>query len=168
MLKTFLLASVAGSLSLVSVAAQARATDTDKSFLTQDVQGGRYELELAKLGTTKATKPTIRHYAQMVAHDHVQANSALTRLAKMESVNAPSGMTSKDEAMLTKLKTMSGSNFNRAFVDEMNRINAEDKQSADQEKASTNESAIKSYTSRFAAMDAKHKKLAAELRSAVS
>ena len=168
MLKTIMITGVAASLTLGSVAAQARANEADKSFLTQDVQGGRYELALAKLGTTKATKPAIRRYAQMVAHDHIQANAALMRLVKSEGVNPPSGMTSKDDQMLAKLKTMSGSNFDRGFVDEMNRVNAEDEKSADQKKASTKDSAIKSYISQFAAMDAKHKQMAEQLRSAVS
>ncbi len=168
MRKSPFLLGVALSASLLSSAVQARASDADRTFLIQDVQGGRYELALAKLATTKATKPAIKQYAQMIVRDHSRANQALMQLVKQEGVNLPAGMTDKDTKMLARLKTMSGSNFNRAFVDEMNRINAEDKRSADQEKASTKESAIRSYISRFSAMDAKHKSGASQLRQAVS
>ncbi len=167
MMKTILMTGVAASLSLISVAAQARANDADRTFLNQDVQGGRYELALAKLGATKATKANIRSYSQMVVRDHQTANAMLMRLVKQEGVNPPAGMTADDQKMLTKLRGMSGNNFDRAYVDEMNRINAEDKQAADKEKASTNEPAIKSYISRFADTDAKHLQMAQKLRSEV-
>ena len=166
-LKTLLLAGIAGSLSLASVTAQARATDADKSFLSQDVQGARYELALAKLGMTKASKRPMREYARMVVHDHTQADRALMRLARSEGVDVPNGMTSDDEMMLAKLKMVMGNKFDRMFVDEMIRINTDDKKSASQEKMSTNERSIKSYISHFAAMDAKHKRMAMQLRSVV-
>lgn len=166
-MRAMLLTGAALALSALAVAAEARATDADRSFLTQDVQGARYELALANLGKAKATKPAIRKYATIVARDHEQANTMLMRLARHEGVNAPGGMVEKDRKMLAQLRTMSGGNFDRAFVDEMNRINAEDKQSADKEKSSTSDEAIKSYISRFAGMDAKHKEMAAQLRNAV-
>ena len=168
MFKSPFLMGVALSASLLSSAVQARASDADRTFLIQDVQGGRYELELAKLATTKATKPAIKQYAQMIVRDHSRANQALMQLMKQEGVNPPAGMTDKDTKMLARLKTMSGSNFNRAFVDEMNRINIQDEQAANQEKGSTSEPAIRSYIARFSDMDAKHKAGAAQLRKTVS
>lgn len=150
--------------SLFSAAAHARATDADRKFLTQDVQGGRYELALARLGATKATKPAIRRYSQMVVRDHSVANAALARLARAEGVSAPAGMKAEDSARLAKLRGMDGASFDQAYVDEQIRINSEDKQDADKEKASTKEPAIKAYIARFAAMDAKHQRMAEQLK----
>lgn len=146
------------------VAAQARATDADRSFLTQDVQGGRYELALAKLGAAKATKPAIRSYSHMVVRDHSTANAALIRLAKSEGARVPAGMKAEDMQRLAKLREMKGAAFDQAYVEEQSRINTEDKQDADKEKASTREPAIKAYITRFAAMDAKHKSMAEALK----
>ena len=128
------------------------------------MQGGRYELALAQLGSRLATKPAIRRFAQMVVRDHAAANAALMRLVKAEGVRAPAGMTAEDAAMLTRMKTLRGTNFDRAFVDEMNRINIEDAQAAGKETATTSDRSIKAYLARFAVMDARHKRAAAALR----
>ena len=159
-----LLTTVVTAALLTPIAAQARATDADRAFLTQDIQGGRYELALAQLGAAKATKPAIKRFSQMVVRDHTQANAALVQLARSEGVTAPAGMSADDAARFAKLKGMSGAAFDRAYVDEQNRINAADKQDADKEKASTKEPAIKAYITRFAAMDAKHKSGAEALK----
>ncbi len=156
-------AAAAVALSLAA-AAQARVTDADRAFLTQDIQGGRYELALAQLGASKATKPAIRQFSQMVVRDHTQVNATLNRLAQSEGVSAPGGMTAADTGRLAKLRAMNGAAFDKAYVEEQNRINSEDKQDADKEQATTKEPAIRAYLSRFAAMDAKHKRGSEALR----
>ena len=157
-MRTTISAVGAATLLLASGAASARAAAADQAFLTQDIQGGRYELALAKLGAAKATAPEIRQFSQMVVRDHAQANAALTRLARSEGVNAPAGMKPDDAARLAKLRALRGSAFDKAYVAEQNRINAEDKQDAAKESASTTDPAIKAYLARFAAMDAKHQR----------
>ena len=149
---------------MLPVAAQARATEADRAFLLQDIQGGRYELALAKLGVAKASKPAIRAFAQMVVRDHMTANAALARLAGSEGVVAPAGMKAADEQRLTTIRALKGTAFDQAFVEEQKRINTEDQQDADKEKASTADPAIKAYIARFAAMDAKHKRMAESLK----
>ena len=163
-MRATLFASAGILMVLSSAPASARASDADRAFLTQDVQGGRYELALARLGAAKATRPAIRAYSQMVVRDHTQANAALTRLARSEGISAPAGMKADDAQRLAKLRAMKGAAFDQAYVDEQNRINAEDKQDADKEKASTKEPAIRAYLARFAAMDAKHQSGAEALK----
>lgn len=161
----FRYALIAGmAVAMPPAAAQARATDADRAFIAQDVQGGRYELELARLGAAKATRPAIRAYSQMVVRDHAAANAALMRLARAEGISAPAGITPEDEARLAKLRAMRGAAFDGAYVDEQNRINSEDEEDANREKASTKEPAIRAYIARFAAMDAKHKRMAEALK----
>ena len=150
---------------ILPIAAQARTNEADRTFLTQDVRGGRYELALAKLGAAKATKPAIRAYSRMVVRDHSTANAVLMKLAKAEGVDAPAGMKAEDVQRLAKLRTMNGAAFDHAYLNEQARINTEDKQDADKEKAATQEPAIKAYIARFAAMDAKHKSMAEALKN---
>ena len=129
------------------------------------MQGGRCELALAQLGARWATKPAIRRFAQMVVRDHAAA-AALMRLVKAEAVRAPAGMTAKDAAMPTRMKTLRGTSFDRA-LDEVNRIDSEDAQAAGKERAATSDRSIKAYLARFAAMDARHERAAAALRKGV-
>lgn len=165
MLKSIVMVGAAAAVTLMPGAAQARASAADQAFLTQDVQGGRYELALAKLGMMMATKPAIRQYSQMVVRDHTSANAVMATLARTEGVNPPAGMTDQDSARLAKLRGMKASAFDQAYIAEQNRINSEDEQAAAKEKSSTRDAAIKAYLVRFAAMDAKHKRMAEALKN---
>ncbi len=139
----------------------------DQQFLTQDVQGARYELALARLAFTRATIAPVRAYATRIVHDHTQANVALTRLAKKESVNPPSGMTSQDQATLDRLKGMNGNSFDKAYVDEVTRINNEDQQQSDKEKNTTQDQRIKTFLQHFSSMDDQHKEMGEQLKSKI-
>ena len=158
-------AAAAASLSLIPAVTQAQATDADRAFLTKDIQGGRYEKALAELGVSKATKPAVKDYSRMVVRDHTTANTALTRLAASKGVEAPAGLTAEDSRKLDKLRGLNGEAFDQAYVDAQTSVNAQDEQDADKEKASTKDQGIKDFIGRFASMDAKHKRLAEQLKT---
>lgn len=163
-----LLVTVGTVLSLsLGGAAMAKVNEADQAFLTQDVQGGRYELALAKLGVAKAKAPAVRRYSQELVRDHQSANATLMTLARQEGVSAPVGMTAQDQQKLTQMQRLSGAAFDKAFVGEMVQINAEDEQVAKKEKATTSDARIKAYIKRFEAMDAEHKRGALQLKGTV-
>lgn len=164
-MRTSITISAAALLLTLSTAGMAKVSGADQSFLTQDMQGGRYELALAKLGVAKAKAPAVKQYSQELVRDHQSANMTLMRLVTQEGVRVPAGMTAKDTQTLTKMRGMSGAAFDKAYVEEMVRINAEDEQAANKEKASTKDARIKAYIKQFEAMDAKHKQGAIKLKS---
>ena len=65
-------------------------------------------------------------------------------------------MTGPDQQTLARLKALSGAAFDKGYVDEVTRINAEDKADADKETSATHDPAIRAYLQKFAAMDARH------------
>lgn len=165
--KSVLAATAAVSLLTASAALAAGLSDADRTFLTKDVQGARYELALAKSAQAKAVNPRVRRYASTIIRDHEKANTALMRLAREEGVKPPAGMTSEDAQTLAKLKGMSGPAFDKAYLDEVTKINSQDQTDSDQEKASTQDARIKSYIQKFAAMDDKHKTMGEDLKKSV-
>lgn len=142
-----------------TTAAHAKATAADAAFLTQEMQGARYEIALAKLAQTRGTTPAIKAYARKIVADHSQANPALMQLGKAEGVAFPAGMTSGDTAKLARLGAARGKAFDTAYVAEVTRINAEDEASFKKEAAATRDPRIKAYVARFSSMDAAHKKM---------
>ena len=143
-----------------------KVSDADHAFLSKDVQGARFELALAKAAQSKASSSKVRAYAQTIVQDHEQANAALMRLAKQEGVDPPGGITPKDAETLTKLNGLNGPAFDKAYLNEVTRINAEDETDADHEKSSTHDQRISGYIKKFSAMDAKHKKIGESLKKA--
>ncbi|MDP9163256.1 MAG: DUF4142 domain-containing protein [Pseudomonadota bacterium] len=142
----------------------AAPTDADRSFLMDEGQGAQYEIAIAKLAATKATKPAIRTYAKKIVADHAQANPALMKLTKAEGVAVPPGLASADQAKLDKLKGLSGTDFDKMYVDEITRINADDEKSFAKESKNTQVPQIKAYVQKFASMDARHKQMGEALK----
>ena len=59
---------------------------------------------------------------------------------------------------------MTGPDFDKAYLNEVTRINAQDESDSDREKASTKDQRISAYIQKFSDMDAKHKKMGEDLK----
>ena len=149
---------------LVAPAALAAVSASDRSFLQREVQGSSYELAIAKLAEQNAMRDDIKAYAQRVASDHEQANAALDQLVQSKGVPMPNGMTSDDQTRLAGLQNLRGPDFDRAYVKEAKRINADDKRDFAKEKKATHDADIRAYVQRFSAMDAAHEQAAKQLQ----
>ena len=136
---------------------------TDKDYLVQDAQGAAYELESAKLATQKASNPDVKTFAQTLVRHHETYNAALRRLGHDQGLPLPNDLTTADTVRLTTLKALSGSLFDKAYVKEAIRINADDLDEAKREMDATQDEAIKTFISKFAGMDAEHEALAKAL-----
>ena len=156
------LALIAGIAPALAQNTPTRST-TDKDYLVQDAQGAAYELESAKLATRKASNPDVKAYAQKLVHDHETYNAALQRLGHEHGFALPNDLTSADTVRLTALKALSGSLFDKAYVKEAIRINADDLDEAKTEMDATQDEGIKTFISQFAGMDAEHEALAKAL-----
>lgn len=157
--KMGLLALSAGALLAgltMGASAQGKVTPADRKFLTQDAQGGAYELASAKLAAQQASSPQVKQYAQMLVSDHEKFNAALQQLGQQEGLKLPTTMTVKDSASLARLSRLHGAAFDKAYTKDAMRINQEDATDSKREKAQTKDVRIKSFQSQFAAMDEKH------------
>ena len=131
-------------------------TDADRAFITSDVQGARYELALAQQAQQASMRPDVKSYAARVVSDHIAYNDELERLAASHEILVPPGLKPDDKAKLDELGGQSGAEYDRAFVAEAVRINAEDKTDSDKEESSTKASDIKAFLRKFAALDDQH------------
>ncbi len=120
-------------------------TTTDKDYLVQDAQGSAYELETAKLATRKASNPDVKAYAEKLVHDHETYNAALQRLGHQQGFSLPTDLTTADTVRLTALKALAGSLFDKAYVKEAIRINADDLSEAKKEMDETQDDTIKTF-----------------------
>ena len=141
-------------------------SDADRDYLMQDARGAAYELNLAKLAADKASRADVKAYAGKLVADHQIYNAALQALGKEKSLSLPNDMTSGDTVKLTALKALSGSLFDRAFIEQAMSINADDVREAEKERKATRDEAIKSFIAKFASMDTEHEALAKKLNEA--
>ena len=163
MLRPFLVAAVV--LGIGPAAAQNLAAP-DRDFLVQDAQGAAYELSLARLAADRAAREDVKAYARKLVADHDGYNGALQALGHAKGLQLPTDMTAASTAKLDALKLLSGAPFDKAFIVEAMRVNADDVAEANKEKATTRDAAIRSFLDRFAAMDGEHEALARKLNDA--
>ena len=105
----------------------------------------------------------MKAYAQKLVNDHEAYNAALRRLGRDQGLPLPNDLTGADTVRLTALKALSGSLFDKAYVKEAIRINADDMSEAKKEMDATQDETIKTFIAKFAGMDAEHERLAKAL-----
>ena len=136
---------------------------SDKSYLTKDRRGAAYELESAKLASSKSSREDVKSYARKLVQDHETYNAALEKLGKQEGVTLPTDLDAADKAHMANLEKLSGKAFDALYIREAIRINAEDKKDAEKEKSETKNADVKNFIAKFTDVDAEHEKLAKAL-----
>jgi putative membrane protein len=123
---TILSAGALASVMVLAGPAQARpkhgggAAPNAKTFVDEAAQGGLAEVELGKLAADRAASPDVKQFGQRMVDDHSKANDELARLASSKGITAPTSVTNpKDQAMIDRLEKLSGSAFDRAYMQAM-------------------------------------------------
>ncbi len=89
----------------------------DTVFAMAAARGGTAEVEMGKLAAQKASRPDVKAFGQQMADDHGQANEQLRRIADQQNLTLPRTMNAKQQATYDMLKTKTGADFDKAYVD---------------------------------------------------
>jgi putative membrane protein len=97
-------------------AATAQLNDVDRQFVATAGSGGLAEVAAARVAEQQAGNMQVKDMAQRMIADHSKANEKLASLASKAGVPAPTAPDAKQKAEATKLKTLGGTAFDRAYV----------------------------------------------------
>ena len=148
---------------LMLAGARAIAAPFDDQFVRDEKQISAYELEFARLGAARATRPEVRAYAATLVNDHEAYSGALRDLAASKGIAVPSGLAPSDRKRLDRLARTHGAGFDSAFVREARRINSEYIRAFRKEAGRTADPDIHRFVDRFLDVDAKHEAAASAL-----
>ncbi|HEV7239666.1 MAG TPA: DUF4142 domain-containing protein [Thermoanaerobaculia bacterium] len=142
-------------------------TPADKEFVVKAGMGGLYEVQAGNLALQNASSPAVRSFAQRVVTDHSKANAELAQLATAKGVALATELTGEHEAAVDHLATLSGAEFDKAYMQHMVADHAKDV--AEFEKASTSatDADLKGWAGRTLPILREHAKLANELAGKV-
>jgi predicted outer membrane protein len=76
----------------------ARISEADKVFVAKVSQGGMYEVELGKLGETKAVAQDIKDQANTEAHDHMLVGDKLKYIVEANGMEFPKQLNAEFQA----------------------------------------------------------------------
>ena len=113
-------------LGAASLNAQAPASDTDKAFVGKVSQGGEYEVEASKLALTKASAQDVKDLANSEVHDHELVGHKLKSISAAAKVPIAPKLNVDFTEKLNHLRSLSGSDFDSAYLASMDEIHDKD------------------------------------------
>jgi putative membrane protein len=123
------------------------ASSADSKFAMTAAHGGQAEVDFGKLAAEKASDPAVKAFGQQMVEDHGKANDKLMSVAQSENMTLPSDMNMKQKAMYEKLKMLSGTSFDKAYVSDMLKDHQEDIKEFTKEANSGADPKIKEFAS---------------------
>jgi putative membrane protein len=111
-------AAVLAALVSVGVAAYAapQLSDTDRTFVTQAVQGGMAEVSDAQLALKKSKDPMVVTFARRMVADHGAANAKLAAILRQQRIDAPKTVGPANLLTHGKLDVLTGATFNSSYL----------------------------------------------------
>ena len=100
----------------------AAAAPNDAQIAMIAVVADSVDIDAGKLAAEKSSNKDVKAFAETMVRDHTAVNAKATALAKKLGVTPEESATSKSlktdgDKMLAKLKAMSGTEFDKAYVD---------------------------------------------------
>ncbi len=87
---------------------------------------GIAEVQLGRLATQKASDPRVRQFGQHMIDDHLKINASLRSAASRAGIGLPGDVGGRQKKLFDRLSHLSGSAFDRAYMDAMVRNHKED------------------------------------------
>ncbi len=156
---------LAGSAALFVPAAKAEVTDADKTFLMMAAQSDQNEIALSKVAQTKSTNPQVQAYAKKMITDHMMLTAKMKPYAMKWGVTPPTGPDADHQAELDKLNGLSGADFDKEYISQMDTDHHKALDAFKQEESTTTVAAFKSTVAKGETVVAQHTTMADSLQA---
>jgi len=97
----------------------AKGSAAATTFITKAAEGGKAEVELGNLASSKASSPDVKSFGQMMVTDHTKANDELMSIAKTKNVTVSTDLDAKHKSTRDRLDKLSGAAFDKAYMADM-------------------------------------------------
>ena len=91
----------------------------DKEFLAAAGMGGLFEVQAGNLALQRGSSADVKSFAERMVNDHGTANAELAQLATAKGTALPTELDGPPEAALHHLSSLSGAEFDKAYMQHM-------------------------------------------------
>jgi putative membrane protein len=91
----------------------------NQDFVTKASSSNNFEVSAGALAVTKAENADVKHYGEHMVTDHTTAGLEMQNLASSKGWTVPTNLQPKEQQNLDKLAALSGSAFDKEFVNIM-------------------------------------------------
>lgn len=142
-------------------------TPDDKEFVSEAGMGGLAEVLMANLALQKASSADAKAFAQRMSTDHSKANNELAQFATTKGLALPTELAGEHKDALDHLNSLSGAEFDKAYMDHM--VSDHEKDVAAFEKAaiSATDTDLKAWAGRTLPTLKEHLQMAKDVKGKV-
>ncbi len=148
--------------------AQSKADMADAHFAKAAAQGGMAEIQLGKLAADRGSNATVKAFGERMVVQHGAAGDQLKAAAQQANIVLPTTASSKDQQIYDRLARLNGSDFDRAYADDMVRDHEQDLNEFQNEANNGKNSSIRAFAAQTVPMIQQHLNQAREMQKAVS
>ncbi|KAM3100539.1 DUF4142 domain-containing protein [Phormidesmis sp. 146-35] len=102
----------------ITPAPNAQANSLDRQFVLDAGQAGLGNIMLGQLALQRSNNPNVRNFAQAEINEQTQVKADLQRIAPKLRISLPTAPGPKQQAIMDRMKPLSGVQFDRAYLDE--------------------------------------------------
>lgn len=162
-MKTIPMLGCAALLLGVAVSRQTAVAQTaadDKHFITVAGQADLAEIKQSELALEKSHNKDVRAFAKRMVHDHRMLMARMKPFAEKYNVPPPALLSTDQDAQYSALNGLHGTEFDKAYIEDMDKDHHKALALFDGELATTTDSALKATVTAGRAIVADHTQMA--------
>jgi putative membrane protein len=156
-------AATLGTAQLANAQNTTDPSSSDKKFVRAALAGENAEVDMGKLAVQKGSSDDVKDFGRKMVDDHMKLGEEMRTVADKEGIRAPAGMNAKERAMVSKLQSLSGENFDKAYIAAMVKDHRGNLAAFKREASAGNDTAIKEEASQSTKVIEQHLQLAQEM-----
>lgn len=102
-----------------AIAAPKDESKQDQAFVDEAARGGKMEVDLGRLAEQNASDAKVKQFGARMVKDHSKLNSELSSVAKSVGLTVPTALSAEQQAEYAKLSKLSGTKFDKVYMDLM-------------------------------------------------
>ncbi len=119
--------------------------ETDKNFMKEAALGNEAEIQLGQLAQAKASSPAVKSFAARMIQDHSSADDKLKNIAQSQHISLPTALDPRHKNQAEALSRLSGSQFDKAYMQAMVKEHTEDVSKFQKESAEAHDDTVKQF-----------------------
>jgi len=120
-------------------------TSADKKFMDKAAQADLAEVKLGQLAQDKSSNQAVKDFGKRMVTDHTNNENQLKGLASSDNVTLPANLDAKDRALYNRLSKLSGTQFDREYMQSMVKDHQNDVAEFQRESKMAHDSGVRSY-----------------------
>lgn len=132
----------------------------DRQFIVKAAQSDMTEIQTSQLALKRSQNQQVRQYAQEMIQQHNQSSNKLKPLAAQKGVTLPKTLGAENQALLTQLTKLSGTQFDKAYMSGQAKAHAKTQATYQNELKQGQDTDVKAFAGQVLPIVAAHLRMA--------